>query len=108
MLCRDRWGGLEQEGFGIVFLEAASAGVASIAGRSGGSAEAVVDGHTGLIVDDPRDVLAVTAAIERLLSDDHRRSALGAAARRRVIEQFTYEDLADHLNRSLEEVGRRL
>src|SRR5262245_58694355 len=37
MLCRDRWAGLEQEGFGIVFLEAAACGVAQLAGHSGGS-----------------------------------------------------------------------
>ena len=53
MCCRDRWFGLEQEGFGIVFLEAAAAGVAQVAGRSGGADEAVVDGRTGLVVDAP-------------------------------------------------------
>ena len=41
MDCRSRWLGLEQEGFGIVFVEAAAAGVAQVAGRSGGSHEAV-------------------------------------------------------------------
>ncbi|MGB0210301.1 MAG: glycosyltransferase family 4 protein, partial [Ilumatobacteraceae bacterium] len=41
MLCRTRWLGLEQEGFGIVFLEAAACGVPQLAGRSGGAAEAV-------------------------------------------------------------------
>ena len=41
MDCRSRWFGLEQEGFGIVFVEAAACGVAQIAGRSGGSHEAV-------------------------------------------------------------------
>ena len=44
MLCRDRWAGLEQEGFGIVFLEAAATGVPQVAGASGGAAEAVLDG----------------------------------------------------------------
>ena len=32
MLCRNRWGGLEQEGFGIVFVEAAACGVPQVAG----------------------------------------------------------------------------
>ena len=50
MLCRNRWLGLEQEGFGIVFLEAAAAGVPQVAGRSGGAGEAVEDGVTGLVV----------------------------------------------------------
>ena len=36
MACRNRWLGLEQEGFGIVFLEAAAAGVPQVAGDSGG------------------------------------------------------------------------
>src|SRR3546814_12726824 len=39
MLCRNRWAGLEQEGFGIVFLEAAAAGARKVAGESGGAAE---------------------------------------------------------------------
>src|SRR5439155_8249535 len=51
MPCRTRWGGLEQEGFGIVFLEAAACGVPQVAGNSGGAAEAVVDGETGTVVD---------------------------------------------------------
>ena len=45
MLCRSRWGGLEQEGFGIVFAEAAACGVPQVAGDSGGAAEAVADGR---------------------------------------------------------------
>src|SRR5262249_30726594 len=65
MLCRDRWGGLEAEGFGIVFVEAAACGVPSVAGRSGGSHEAVVDGTTGLVVE-PRAVESVRAALGRL------------------------------------------
>lgn len=63
MLCRNRWGGLEQEGFGIVFLEAAAAGVAQVAGRSGGAHEAVVDGETGYVVEHPTDVGEVAAAL---------------------------------------------
>ena len=64
MLCRNRWAGLEQEGFGIVFLEAAAAGVPQIAGHSGGAAEAVVHGETGLVVERPDDVDAVAAALD--------------------------------------------
>ena len=53
MACRNRWLGLEQEGFGIVFLEAAAAGVPQVAGDSGGASEAVLDGVTGLVVARP-------------------------------------------------------
>ena len=41
MPCRDRWGGLEVEAFGIVYLEAAACGLRVVAGRSGGAVEAV-------------------------------------------------------------------
>ncbi|WP_420450481.1 glycosyltransferase family 4 protein [Ilumatobacter sp.] len=101
MLCRDRWGGLEQEGFGIVFLEAAACGVAQVAGDSGGAAEAVSDGETGVVVRDPDDVAAVADAIERLLVDDGLRDRMGAASRRRAEEEFSYDVLARRLGDSL-------
>ena len=81
MLCRDRWLGLEREGFGIVFLEAAAAGVAQVAGRSGGADEAVVDGETGLVVGRPTDVGAVADAIGGLLADPTLANPMGEAAR---------------------------
>ena len=64
MACRTRWGGLEQEGFGIVFVEAAACGVPQVAGDSGGAAEAVDDGVTGLVVRHPEDPGEVAAAFE--------------------------------------------
>lgn len=96
MLCRERWGGLEAEGFGIVFLEAAACGVPSVAGRSGGSHEAVVDGVTGLVVD-PTDVSAVAGAIEALLSDEAARRRMGRAALERARGEFSYDALAARL-----------
>lgn len=98
MLCRDRWGGLEAEGFGIVFLEAAACGVPAVAGRSGGSHEAVLDGTTGLVVD-PRDVPQVRAALARLLGDDALRHQFAVAARRRAVDEFSYDRLAARLAR---------
>jgi phosphatidyl-myo-inositol dimannoside synthase len=101
MLCRNRWGGLEQEGFGIVFLEAAASGVPQLAGRSGGAAEAVVDNETGLIVDNPNSVADVADALDRLLADGHLRATLGKAARQRAEEVFTYDTLALRLAEAL-------
>ena len=89
MLCRNRWAGLEQEGFGIVFLEAAAAGVPQVAGSSGGAAEAVVHGSTGLVVSDPRDVNAAAARCSRAARRSRAASADGSgrtrAGRRRVL-----------------------
>ena len=96
MLCRERWAGLEAEGFGIVFVEAAACGVPAVAGRSGGAHEAVVDGETGLVVE-PRDVDAVRAALARLLRDDAMRTGFGAAARRRAVDELSYDQLATRL-----------
>jgi phosphatidyl-myo-inositol dimannoside synthase len=104
MACRNRWAGLEQEGFGIVFLEAAAAGVPQIAGRSGGADEAVVDGETGYVVDDPRDPGKVAAAMRRLLSEPARRTRMGDAARVRAEESFGYDALARRLAAALSDV----
>ena len=101
MLCRNRWGGLEQEGFGIVFLEAAACGVPQVAGDSGGAAEAVDDGVTGLVVRRPDDPRVVAAAIERLLDDPEQARAMGAAGRIRAVKEFSYAVLAHRLGSSL-------
>ena len=101
MLCHDRWWGLEQEGFGIVFLEAAAAGIPQLAGRSGGAAEAVEHGVTGLVVDEPTNVDQVVNAIETLIAAPDFRSDLGRAARLRVEARFDYDVLASQLGAAL-------
>ena len=105
MLCRDRWAGLEQEGFGIVFLEASACSVPVIAGRSGGSAEAVVDETTGIVIDRPKNVTEVAAAIERLLDDPELAQRLGRAGRVRAEHEFTYDRLAAFLHNELQQLG---
>jgi len=92
MCCRDRWGGLEAEGFGIVFLEAAACGVPAVAGRSGGSHEAVADGDTGFVVA-PRDVGAVREVLGRVIGDEELRTRMGVAARRRAVQEFSHDRL---------------
>jgi phosphatidylinositol alpha-1,6-mannosyltransferase len=105
MLCRNRWGGLEQEGFGIVFVEAAACAVPQVAGDSGGAAEAVADGETGVIVrrphESPHAVDATLAALRRLLDDDAERGRMGVAARRRAEREFSYDVLSARLARTL-------
>jgi phosphatidylinositol alpha-1,6-mannosyltransferase len=107
LCCRSRWGGLEQEGFGIVFLEAAAAGVPSVAGDSGGAAEAVVDGETGYVVGEPSSSLALADAIGRLLSDPNLASRQGQAARDRAESVFAYEVLASRLAEALDGIAYR-
>lgn len=105
MCCRDRWWGLEQEGFGIVFLEAAAAGVPQVAGNSGGSADAVVDGTTGFVVAHPENERSVAAALEALLDDESLRERFGKASRLRAEKEFSYDGLARRLERTLREAG---
>ena len=105
MLCRVRLGGLEQEGFGIVFLEAAASGVVQVAGRSGGAHEAVEDGVTGLVVD-PSDPTEAAEAISSLLDSPPRRFEMGAAGRRRASESFSYDVLAPRLADGLDRMLR--
>jgi len=101
MLCRNRWAGLEQEGFGVVFLEAAAAGVPQVAGDSGGAAEAVMDGETGLVVRQPSDVPAAADALARLLDDADLRARMGAAGRERAVADYAYDGLATRLGAAL-------
>jgi phosphatidylinositol alpha-1,6-mannosyltransferase len=96
MPCRERWLGLEAEGFGIVYMEAAAAGVPSVAGRSGGSHEAVIDAVTGLVVDG-RSAREVRRAVDQLVRDPALRRRMGDAARTRAVDEFSY----DHLVRRL-------
>ncbi len=105
MLCRNRWLGLEQEGFGIVFLEAAAAGVAQVAGASGGAAEAVVDGVTGVLVRRPTEAGDVARAIGDLLADPGLRARMGRAGRLRAEASFDYDVLAPRLAGSLGDEG---
>ena len=102
MLCRNRWLGLEQEGFGIVFLEAAAAGVPQVAGASGGSADAVADGETAFVVDPPTDVDTVADVLSQFCDDADVRRRMGSAARARAEAEFSYDHLAGRLQTALE------
>ena len=86
--CRTRWGGLEVEGFGLVFAEAALAGLPVIAGRSGGAPEAVAAEDSGLVVDG-RSAEETAAALARLLR-------MTAAERQRMGERGRALALARH------------
>lgn len=75
----------DREGFGIVYLEAASFGVPSIASKLGGVDEAVVDGETGILVSSDDEL---KEAIARLVNDVQECQRLGQAAQERVASDF--------------------
>src|SRR5205807_594509 len=105
MPCRSRYLGLEVEGWGNVFLEAAACGKPSVAGGSGGAAEAVVDGETGLVVDG-RHVGQVAEAAAGLLADPQRARAIGKAGRARVERSHTWPVIAERLAEWLREAAQ--
>ncbi|HVU60962.1 MAG TPA: glycosyltransferase family 4 protein [Mycobacteriales bacterium] len=101
MPCRERLQGLDVEGLGMVFLEAAACGLPVVAGRSGGSTEAVIDGENGLLVDGG-DVMNVADAICELLLDKPRARAMGARGREWTAEEWTWQSATDCLSRMLD------
>ena len=75
-----------------------------MAGRSGGSAESVIHGETGLVVDIPDDPDQVAEAISILLDDEELRVNMGQAARRRAELGFSYDVLAERLMCAIDRV----
>jgi phosphatidylinositol alpha-1,6-mannosyltransferase len=98
MPVRSRWGGLEVEGLGLVYLEAAACGVPVIAGSSGGAPETVDDGVTGFVVDDRR---RLREALERLARDPGTTARMGAAGRERVLREYTWPGVVARVEEAL-------
>ena len=104
MPCRTRWLGLDLEALGVVFLEAAATGLPVVAGRSGGAPETVSEGVTGTVVDGRRSG-PVGDAVAGLLADPARARAMGAAGRRRVEAEFSWEAVVARLEELLAVAG---
>lgn len=96
MPCRTRGGGLDVEGLGVVYLEAAAAGVPVIAGTSGGAPETVLQGETGLVVNG-RDTEELAEAVVSVLADPERAARMGAAGREWVQDQWGWDHLGARL-----------
>jgi phosphatidylinositol alpha-1,6-mannosyltransferase len=101
MPCRSRWGGLEAEGLGLVLLEAAATGLPVLAGASGGAPETVEPGRTGFVVAGVEDIVE---GLDLLLGDRERASRMGELGRQRIVEQFTWDRVADRLTSVFDEV----
>jgi phosphatidyl-myo-inositol dimannoside synthase len=100
MPCRTRRRGLDVEGLGIVYLEAAATGLPVVAGDSGGAPDAVRDGETGYVVPGG-SVPAVAARVVELLRDPETARAMGARGRAWVEQTWTWRRQADLLSELL-------
>jgi len=105
MPCRSRLAGLEVEGWGNVFIEAAACGRPVVVGDSGGARESLVDGETGILVDGA-DVEQVAEAIVTLLGDPERARLMGEAGRQRVLRSHTWPVIAERLALWLQQAAR--
>lgn len=80
----------QEEGLGLVFLEAAAAGLPVIAGKSGGVEEGVKHNQTGYIFDVYAQKTEISAAIVALLRDADLAKALGQAGQARMRAEFNW------------------
>ncbi len=76
------------EGFGLTVAEAMWKSRPVVASRVGGIEDQIEDGESGILVANPRDVVAAGEAILGLLSDPERAARIGDAAHRRVRDEF--------------------
>ena len=76
------------EGFGLTVAEAMWKSRPVVATKAGGIQDQIVDGESGVLLDDPHDLAAMGEALRRLLDDPDHARQLGNAARRRVEEEF--------------------
>jgi phosphatidylinositol alpha-1,6-mannosyltransferase len=93
MPCRTRRRGLDVEGLGMVFLEAAAAGLPVVGGDSGNSADAIRDGETGYVVSG-RSVADLAERLNRLLTDPGAARAMGEKGVAWVQQEWRWEIIA--------------
>jgi len=90
MPCRTRRRGLDVEGLGMVFLEAAATGLPVVGGDSGNSADAIRDGETGYVVSGV-SVADLADRLKRLLNDPCAAKAMGEKGLAWVHQEWRWE-----------------
>lgn len=94
------------EGFGMVLVEAQACGKPVIAGKSGGTAETMIPGETGLLID-AESSEDIADAVMQLLGDDERLSIMGANAVGWVRGKFDWQVLMLQAEQIFSELAQR-
>ncbi len=100
MPVRSRFSGLEVEGLGIVYLEASACAKPVVVGNSGGAADAVIDGVTGVLVDSSK-VDEISDAICELLDNPIKGRQMGEAGRDWVVKNWQVSNWSNKFNKVL-------
>jgi len=100
MPCRTRRRGLDVEGLGMVFLEAAAAGLPVVGGDSGNAADAIRDGETGYVVPGV-SVADLADRLNRLLTDPGAAKAMGEKGLAWVHQEWRWEIIAQRFTEIL-------
>ena len=101
MPSRSRFGGLEIEGLGIVYLEASACGLPIVGGIAGGAPDALIEGETGFAVDG-RSASEVARAIMAFLDDPARAKAMGERGRAWIKQEWEWQHWSAELNKLLD------
>ncbi len=92
------------EGFGLVYLEANLCGTPAVGGKTGGTADAIIDGVTGLLVD-PEKPEEIAEALVKLLSEPELARGMAEAGRERIERELTWDHVAERAVRALGDWG---
>ena len=95
------------EGFGMAFVEANAVGRPVVGGRSGGAEEAVAEGVSGLLLEDPRSVEELVSVLRLLLSNHDLRQRMGVAGAQRAKQEFGWPTRAERIRQISREIVNR-
>jgi phosphatidylinositol alpha-1,6-mannosyltransferase len=98
MPAHSRWFGMEIEGLGLVYLEAAATGLPVVAGSSGGAPETIDPGRTGFVADSAAGIVEV---VEMWLADPTTAQAMGGLGRKRVEDSFTWDAVMERFHKGI-------
>jgi glycosyltransferase involved in cell wall biosynthesis len=92
-----------REGFGQVIIEAAAAGIPTVASRIYGITDAIADGETGLLFP-AGDVSALTKTLSLLVDNKEYRRQMGEIARKRALDFFSSQQITADLMKFYDKV----